>query len=100
MDGYERDLVSPRRAPLREATVVAGSVAAALELPAAAQTLEALSDAARVAFGAGACGFARVDNAANELEWVASSGEGADRIVGVRMGVREGLAGYAATSGE
>jgi GAF domain-containing protein len=92
--------VSPRKAPLREATAVAGSVAAALELPGAAETLQAVSDAARVAFGAGACGFARVDNAAGELEWVASAGEGADRIVGIRMRLRDGLAGYAATSGE
>jgi len=92
--------VSPRPAPLREATVVAGSVAAALELPGAAETLHALADAARVAFGAGACGFARVDETAGELEWVASSGEGSDRIVGIRMRLRDGLAGYAASSGE
>jgi GAF domain-containing protein len=85
---------------LREAAIVAGSVAGALELPGAADILTALSDAARVAFGAGACGFARVDAAAGELEWVASSGQGADRVVGIRMPVSSGLAGYAATSGE
>lgn len=75
-------------------------MAAALELPTASRTLEALSDTARVVFGAAACGFARVDDAASESEWIASSGEGADRIVGVRMHVRDGLAGYAASSGE
>lgn len=79
---------------------MAATVAAALELPAAVETLAALADAARVAFGAAACGFARVDEAAGELEWVASSGEGADRIVGMRMPLRAGLAGYAAGSGE
>jgi GAF domain-containing protein len=92
--------VSPRRAPLREATLIAGSVAAALELPGAAETLEALADTARVAFGAAACGFARADEAAGELEWVASSGQGADRIVGIRMPLRAGLAGYAVSAGE
>ena len=80
--------------------MIAGSVAAALELPGAATTLEALADAARVAFGAAACGFARVDERAGELEFVASSGVGSDRIVGVRMPLRQGLAGYAATAGE
>jgi GAF domain-containing protein len=92
--------MSPRLAPLREATLVAGSVARVIELPGAASTLEAVADAARVAFGAQACGFARLDEAAGNLEWVVSSGQGADRIVGIRMPVRSGLAGYAASSGE
>jgi GAF domain-containing protein len=75
-------------------------VAAALELPGAADTLEALADSARVAFGAAACGFARANETAGELEWVASSGTGADRIVGIRMPLHAGLAGYAVSAGE
>jgi GAF domain-containing protein len=85
---------------LAEATLVAGAVGAALELPTTAQVLSALTDTALVAFGAGACGFARVDDTTGELVWVASSGIGADRIVGVRMPLTAGLAGYAMSSGE
>jgi GAF domain-containing protein len=92
--------VSRRRAPLREATIVAASVGDALDLPGAQATLIAVTDAACVAFGAPAASIAVVDEHGGELEYVAASGTAADVVVGIRMSARRGLAGYAISAGE
>ena len=62
--------------------------------------LEAAVTAARQLFGAAACSCALVDDDGGELEFVAASGAGADAIIGVRLPVNRGIAGWAATSGE
>ncbi len=92
--------MSTRRAPLREAAAVAAATGTALELPEVRALLEAIVDPARVAFGAAACSMARVDDTAGELEYLASSGEGAAEVVGMRLPLGRGLAGYAAATGE
>ena len=92
--------MSPRRASLREAAVVAAGAGRALELPQTAGMLAAVVDLARVAFGAAACSVAEVDADTGELVYVASVGEGADETIGMRLPLGRGIAGYAAASGE
>jgi GAF domain-containing protein len=92
--------VSAKRAPLREATAVAAAVGGALELPQARDLLDGIVDAARVAFEAAACSVAQVEEPAGELVYLASSGEGSAEVVGLRLALGRGLAGYAAAAGE
>lgn len=60
----------------------------------------ALTELARRTFGAAGCSVAVLDDATDELVFVAASGEGADRVVGMRLPSGEGLAGWAVTSGQ
>lgn len=92
--------MSVRRAPLAEAAVVAATVADGLGLPGGPELLTALADAARAAFGAAACSIAAHDEAAGELVYRAAAGEGADEVVGTRLALGVGLAGFAAASGQ
>lgn len=62
--------------------------------------LQALVDDAREAFGAAACSLATLDEDTGDLTYVAASGAGADRIVGVRLPVTRGIAGWVAVSGQ
>lgn len=57
-------------------------------------------EATRALFGAAACSIALVDDEGGTLEFVASDGEGAAEIVGVRIPVSRGIAGWAAMSGQ
>jgi len=57
-------------------------------------------EATRALFGAAACSVALVDDEGGTLEFVASDGEGAAEIVGVRIPVSRGIAGWAAMSGQ
>lgn len=63
-----------------------------------AEQLTALCRTARLAFGAAAASVAAVDG--DVLRFVASNGEGADRIVGSELPVSRGIAGYVAVSGQ
>ena len=60
--------------------------------------LDAVCDTARIAFGAAAVSIARVDG--DRLRYVAASGEGAAAIIGTEMALADGLAGFAAASGQ
>lgn len=62
--------------------------------------LQELVDEARLAFGAAACSLATLDEDEGELTYRAASGEGADAIVGVRLPVGRGIAGWVAVSGQ
>jgi signal transduction protein with GAF and PtsI domain len=57
-------------------------------------------EATRALFGAAACSVALVDDEGGTLEFVAADGEGAAEIVGVRIPVSRGIAGWAAMSGQ
>jgi GAF domain-containing protein len=50
--------------------------------------------------GAAACSCALADEDGAELEFAAASGAGADAIVGVRLPVSRGIAGFVAMSGQ
>jgi signal transduction protein with GAF and PtsI domain len=57
-------------------------------------------EATRGLFGAAACSIALVDEEGGTLEFVASDGAGSEEIVGVRIPVSRGIAGWAAMSGQ
>jgi signal transduction protein with GAF and PtsI domain len=57
-------------------------------------------EATRSLFGAAACSIALVDPEGETLEFVASDGAGSEEIVGVRIPVSRGIAGWAAMSGQ
>jgi GAF domain-containing protein len=92
--------VSPRRASLREAAVVASAAGRTFGLPQVPELVESVLDVARVAFGAAACSLAEVDVETSELVYRASVGAGAEDTVGLRLPLGHGIAGYAAASGE
>jgi GAF domain-containing protein len=62
--------------------------------------LQDVVDEAREAFGAAACSLAVHDEDEGELVYRAASGAGADAIVGVRLPVTRGIAGWVAVSGQ
>ena len=85
---------------LRELATLAtalGSVTAPDGLEDAPRTITAL---AQRYFGAAACSIAEVDEDADELVYVAASGEGADAITGVRLPIGRGIGGWVAQSGQ
>ncbi|MAT05386.1 MAG: GAF domain-containing protein [Acidimicrobiaceae bacterium] len=63
-----------------------------------ASLLTLICELARWSHGAAAVSVAIIDG--NGLEYVASSGAGADEIVGTRLGAGEGLAGFVAATGQ
>ncbi|KRC53529.1 MULTISPECIES: GAF domain-containing protein [unclassified Nocardioides] len=64
-----------------------------------AELVRACSDI-RGLYGAAACSIARVTPEGDALRFVASDGAGATEIVGVRMGLGRGIAGFVALSGQ
>ncbi len=62
--------------------------------------LQLVVDEARAAFGAAACSVAELDEDEGGLVYRAASGSGADAIVGVRLPVTRGIAGWVAVSGQ
>lgn len=50
--------------------------------------------------GAAACSVSVLDEPAGELRYVASAGAGADEIVGTRLALGRGIAGFVASSGQ
>lgn len=62
--------------------------------------LQRLVDEARADFGAAACSLAVLDEEAGELTYRVASGAGASAIVGVRLPVTRGIAGWVAASGQ
>jgi signal transduction protein with GAF and PtsI domain len=62
--------------------------------------LQSIVEAAARIFGAAAASIALVDSAAGELEFKVSYGEGNENIIGMRMPVDKGIAGYVAMTGQ
>lgn len=62
--------------------------------------LQQLLNEARGAFGAAACSFAALDEEEGELSYEVASGIGADAIVGVRLPITRGVAGWVAVSAQ
>ncbi len=65
-----------------------------------AQVLEAICEAAQVAFGARACSIAVFDPESAELVFEAATGTAAGSVVGMRLPVKRGIAGYVVASGQ
>lgn len=65
-----------------------------------ADLLEDLMRTARALLGAAACSVAMISDDRRELAYVAAAGEGADAVVGMRIPVTRGIAGFVAASGQ
>ncbi len=85
---------------LAEFAELASSVGDTVVPPALDDGLRSLTVTARVFFGAAACSVAVFDEESDELHYVAASGAGADAIVGVRLPLGRGIAGWVAQSGQ
>jgi GAF domain-containing protein len=64
------------------------------------EVLEAICEAAQVAFGARACSIAVFDPDEGDLEFLAATGVAAASVVGMRLPVKRGIAGYVVASGQ
>jgi len=71
-----------------------------LEPPGAKDQLQAVVETVRVLLGAAACSVAAVDPDELSLVFLAAAGEGADRVVGSRMPLSKGIAGWVVSSGQ
>lgn len=85
----------------RIAQLVAAVSAAteAMEPPGYNDMLQAVVDTARDLFGAAACSIATIDDEWLYLDYRVASGEGAAQIVGERLPLGRGIAGWVASSG-
>src|SRR5581483_11545394 len=64
------------------------------------ELLQSIVEAAARLFGAGAVGMALVDERAGELVFRVSTGAGSENVVGMRIPLDQGIAGYAANTGQ
>jgi GAF domain-containing protein len=64
------------------------------------ELLQSLTATARALFGAGACSLALLTDDEDELVYVAASGAGAQTVLGMRIGVAQGIAGWVMQSGQ
>jgi GAF domain-containing protein len=62
--------------------------------------LTALCDVARLATDSAACSVSVLDEPAGELQYIAAAGAGADQIIGTRLTLGQGIAGFVASSGQ
>jgi GAF domain-containing protein len=85
---------------LREVGRLASDVGTAIRPQGLDDLFRALTELARRTFGAAGCSVAILDERTDELVFVAASGEGAERVVGMRLPSDEGLAGWAVSSGQ
>ena len=65
-----------------------------------ADALQQLVDDARAAFSAAACSIATLADTDDALIYRVASGEGSERVVGMRLPLTTGLASYVVTSGQ
>jgi signal transduction protein with GAF and PtsI domain len=68
--------------------------------PAAVELLRSATALAMAMFDAAACSAALLDEDETHLTFVAASGAGADQIVGLRLPVNRGIAGWVVSSGQ
>jgi signal transduction protein with GAF and PtsI domain len=85
---------------LNRLSEVAADLGPALEPPGYQDLLTELTTAVRNLLSAAACSIAVLDRETEELEFVAASGEGADKILGARMSGAAGIAGWVLASGQ
>jgi GAF domain-containing protein len=84
---------------LDEFVRVADATARAVEPGGHEEHLQAIADAAKDLFSAGACSLALVDEDGENLVYRVASGAGSDEIVGQSLPVGRGLAGWVVSSG-
>ncbi|MGI8633467.1 MAG: GAF domain-containing protein, partial [Solirubrobacterales bacterium] len=64
------------------------------------ELLDSLVAAARALFGSASCSIALLDDEQEELVFCAATGPGHEAIVGVRLPVNRGIAGWAVSAGQ
>lgn len=84
---------------LAQLIAAADATAVALEPSGHDALLQAVVDAARELFGAAACSLALVDEDADEIVYRVASGRGAESVVGLRLPLGRGVAGWVVASG-
>lgn len=77
----------------------ATATAAALEPAGQEELLQAIVDAARELFNAAACSLALIDGKTEEIVYRVASGSGAEEVLGQRMPLGRGVAGWVVASG-
>jgi GAF domain-containing protein len=85
---------------LRELAELSAASVGVLAPPAIDSLAESIVGVARGVFGAAACSLAVLDEQTDELVYVAAAGEGAENIVGVRLAIGRGIAGWVVQSGQ
>jgi GAF domain-containing protein len=86
--------------PLRQLARLATDVGPALAPVGHQELLRSITSAAQHLFNAAACSLALLDEREEELTFVVASGAGADEVVGMRVPVGRGIAGWCVTSGQ
>src|SRR5437870_3607192 len=77
----------------------ATATAVALEPAGQDELLQAVVDAARELFNAAACSLALLDVKADEIVYRVASGAGAEEVLGQRLPLGRGVAGWVVASG-
>src|SRR3954452_11336756 len=85
---------------LRELATLAAVLADTVTPPAVKDGPRAITAVAQQFFGAAACSIAELDDESDELVYIAASGAGADAVVGIRLPIGRGIAGWVAQSGQ
>lgn len=84
----------------RELSTLAARVGPLLTPPHADELLQSVAEVARRLFDAAACSIALLDEGSEELVFAVTVGEGAEAVLGVRVPVQQGIAGYVVTTGQ
>ena len=85
---------------LRDVAELASNLGPALTPAAHLELLRSITTAAMSLFGAAACSLALLHENEEELEFYVASGAGADEVVGMRVPVGQGIAGFVISSGQ
>jgi GAF domain-containing protein len=85
---------------LREFADTATDTGAALAPVGHLELLQSITDTARTIFNAAACSLALLDEENEHLTFHVASGAGAEEVVGMRVNVNQGIAGWVVTSGQ
>jgi GAF domain-containing protein len=84
----------------RELAALAANVGPLLTPPHADELLQSVAEVARQLFDAAACSIALLDESTEELVFAVTVGAGAESVLGVRVPVQQGIAGYVVTTGQ
>ncbi|MDQ3767244.1 MAG: GAF domain-containing protein [Actinomycetota bacterium] len=93
MTSHERDL-------LAQLAGTATDIGPALVPEGHLELLQSITSAAQSLFGAAACSLALLDDDEEQLDFYVASGAGAEDVVGMRMPVGRGIAGWVVSSGQ
>ncbi|MDP9227338.1 MAG: GAF domain-containing protein [Actinomycetota bacterium] len=85
---------------LHELAELAANLGPALTPARHLELLRSITSAAMSLFGAAACSLALLHEDQEELEFYVASGAGADEVVGMRVPLGQGIAGFVVSSGQ